>query len=85
MYIVKITFIMSYIDNNIKNANINPCEIVNFRKFAKIYTRENIHVHSNLLHFWNHYSFSLDGGGGGGGGGGGVVGTPLATDLYDIS
>ena len=46
MYIVKITGIMPYIDNNFRNANINPREIVNFRKFAKIYTRKNIYVHS---------------------------------------
>ena len=49
MYIVKITFIMPYIDNNIKNANINPRKIANFHKFAKRYTRENIYVHSNTI------------------------------------
>ena len=27
--------------------NINLHEIANFRKYAKIYTRENIYVHSN--------------------------------------
>ena len=32
--------------NIVKNANINPREIVSFRKFAKIYTRENIYIHS---------------------------------------
>ena len=29
-----------------KDANINPRKIVNFRKFAKIYTCENIYIHS---------------------------------------
>ena len=46
MYIVKITFIVTHIGKNIKNANINQREIANFRKYAKIYTRENIYVHS---------------------------------------
>ena len=32
--------------NNIKNAKINPREIANFGKCAKMYTRENIYVHS---------------------------------------
>ena len=46
IYIVKITFIMLHRGNNIKNAKINPPEIANFGKCAKIYTRENIYVHS---------------------------------------
>ena len=29
-----------------ENANLNPREMVNFRKYAKMYTRENIYVHS---------------------------------------
>ena len=41
MYIVKITFIGPYRDNNIKNGNIDPREISIFCKFAKMYTREN--------------------------------------------
>ena len=32
MYIVKITFVMLHRGNNIKNAKINPREIVNFQK-----------------------------------------------------
>ena len=35
MFIVKITYIMPYIDNNLKNANINPHEIANFHKLRK--------------------------------------------------
>ena len=31
---------------NIENTNLNPREIAYFQKFAKIYTRENIYVHS---------------------------------------
>ena len=46
MYIMKITCIMPHRDKNIKIANINPREIANFWKCAKIYTRENIYVHS---------------------------------------
>ena len=46
MYIVKITFLMLHRGNNVKNAKINPREIANFRKFAKMYTRENIYIHS---------------------------------------
>ena len=46
MYIVKITFIMQHRGKNIKNAKINLCEIANYRKIVKIYTRENIYVHS---------------------------------------
>ena len=38
---------MPYIYINIKNANINPREIANLCKFAKMYTRENIYAHSN--------------------------------------
>ena len=48
MHIVKTTFIRPHRGKNIKNANINLCEIANFRKCAKINTRENIYVHSNL-------------------------------------
>ena len=47
IYIVKITFIMLHRGNHIKNAKINPREIVNFRKCAKIYTPKNIYVHSS--------------------------------------
>ena len=36
MYIMKITFIMPDTGNNIKNANLNPREIANFRKYVKI-------------------------------------------------
>ena len=46
MYIVKITYIMPHRGKNIKIANANPREIVDFRKCAKIYTCENIYVHS---------------------------------------
>ena len=46
---VNITFLMSYRGNDTKNANINPCEITNFLKTAKIYARENIYAHSNNL------------------------------------
>ena len=50
IYNLKITCIMPhYYGNNIKNANLIPCKIANFRKFSKIYTRENIYVHSTLL------------------------------------
>ena len=48
-YIVKITVIMQHSGKNIKNANINLREIANFRKYAKVYTRENIYVHSSLM------------------------------------
>ena len=48
MYIVKITFIMLHRGNYIKNAKIKPHEIANLQKYAKIYTRENIYVHSIL-------------------------------------
>ena len=41
MYNVKITFIMPFRGNIFKNA-----KYVNFRKFAQIYTRENIYIHS---------------------------------------
>ena len=37
---------MLHIGNNIRNAKINLREIANFRKCAKIYTRENIYVYS---------------------------------------
>ena len=40
MYIVKITFVMLHRGNNIKNAKINPREIVNFQKSI----HENIYV-----------------------------------------
>ena len=35
--------------NNIKNEKINPRDIANFRKCTKIYTRENIYVHSRPI------------------------------------
>ena len=38
--------VLCHRDINIKSANSNPREIANFRKFAKIYTRENIYIHS---------------------------------------
>ena len=37
---------MSFRGNLVKNANIYSHEIVNLRKFAKIYRRENIYIHS---------------------------------------
>ena len=40
---------MPCIGNIMKNVNINPREIVNFRKFAKMYTRENIYIHSSYV------------------------------------
>ena len=46
MYDIKITLIIPLIGNIVKNGNINPCEIVNIHKFANIYTRENIYIHS---------------------------------------
>ena len=46
IYIMKITFIIPHRGSNINNVNINLCDIVNFRKSTKIYTRENIYVHS---------------------------------------
>ena len=48
MYGVKISVIMSYRVKNIKNANFNPREIAYFLKFAKMCTRQNINVHSNI-------------------------------------
>ena len=42
---------MSYRVKNIKNANYSPREIAYFLKFAKMYTRENIYVHSNTGSF----------------------------------
>ena len=48
MYSLKITFTIQFRGNTMKNANLNPREMVNFRKYAKIYTRENIYVHSSL-------------------------------------
>ena len=39
---------MPHRGNNIKNADINPCEIANFQIRAKMYTRENIYEHSNM-------------------------------------
>ena len=44
MYIMKITLIMLHRSNNIKNAKINPREIANFWKFAKMYAPKNIYV-----------------------------------------
>ena len=48
VFIIKITFIMPYMDNNNKTANIDLLEIANFRKYVKIYTRENIYVYSKI-------------------------------------
>ena len=47
MYNMKIYFTMPYRANNIKTANLNPCEIAYFLKFANIFTRENVYIHSN--------------------------------------
>ena len=49
MYSAKISFIVTYRLKNIKNTNLNPREIAYFLKFAKIYTRENIYVHSSSM------------------------------------
>ena len=49
MYSVKITFIMPRRVNNIKHANLNSRKIAYFIKFAKLYTRGNIYIHSNSL------------------------------------
>ena len=46
IYNLEITCIMPHRVYNFKNANVSPREIPNFRKFAKICTRENIYVHS---------------------------------------
>ena len=43
---VKITCIMPHRGNNIKNANLSRREIPYFPKIAKMYTLENINVHS---------------------------------------
>ena len=37
---------MPHRGNNIKNPTMSQCEIANFYKFAKMYTGENIYVHS---------------------------------------
>ena len=49
MYNVKISFTMPYRANDIKNTNLGlyPREIAKFIKFAKMYTRENIHIFPN--------------------------------------
>ena len=39
---------MPHKGKNIKNVNISLHEFVNFRKCEKMYTRENIYVHSIL-------------------------------------
>ena len=49
LYNSKITCIVPHRGNNIINAKLNPREIANFRKFAKMYTRENIYIHSILV------------------------------------
>ena len=46
IYNVKLTFIIPHTSNKIEYANLSPCKIANFRKFAKIYTRGNIYFHS---------------------------------------
>ena len=46
MYSVKITFTLQFRGNTFKNVNLNPREMVNFRKYKKMYTRKNIYVHS---------------------------------------
>ena len=48
MYTVKIPFMLAYRVIYSQNVNINPREIANFRRSVKIYTSENIYVHSNL-------------------------------------
>ena len=50
MYNVKITLIMSFRGNIVKNANMNLREIVNFRKFAKKYTHKNMYIQSIYIH-----------------------------------
>ena len=55
-YIVKITLIMLHRGNDIKSAKINPCKIANFWKFAKMYARENIYVHSIISCFYDSVS-----------------------------
>ena len=46
MYSVKITFAIQFRGNTMKNANLNPREMVNFCNYAKMYTRGNIYVHT---------------------------------------
>ena len=43
---VKITFTIPFEGNTMINTNLNPCEIVNFLQYAKIYRSENVYVHS---------------------------------------
>ena len=50
IYNLKINFIIPHRGNKTKNANLSPREIANFRKFAKIYTHENIFVHSVYIY-----------------------------------
>ena len=52
VYKVKITCIMLHRGKHIKDAKINPRKIANFRKCAKIYTRENIYVHMYSRSGW---------------------------------
>ena len=47
MYNLKMTCIIPHSGNNIKSANFESTQkLPYFRKFAKMYTRENIYVHS---------------------------------------
>ena len=46
MFNVKITFIMKFRFNIVKNVNLNPRGIACFLPFAEMYTCENIYVHS---------------------------------------
>ena len=46
LYTMNITFMIAYRAMHSQNANIYPRELVYFRRSAKIYKRENIHVHS---------------------------------------
>ena len=50
IYNLKTSYIMPHRSNIIKNANLSPREIANFRKFAKIYTRENIYIHEYVTY-----------------------------------
>ena len=46
MYCMKITFTIQFRGYTRENANLNPRDIVNFLKYAKIHTCENSYVRS---------------------------------------
>ena len=49
MYKVKITFNIAYIaTKSPTNVNLNPHEMSQSLKFAKMYMRQNIHLRSNI-------------------------------------